>query len=123
MSAANAEKLRTTALHASHVARGAKMVPFAGYDMPVQYPLGVLKEHQWTRAHAGLFDVAHMGIAYLRAADGRHEAVAAALEALVPADILNLAPGRQRYTQLLNDGGGIIDDLMVARSADPEQAG
>ena len=115
--------LRRTPLRDEHVALGAKMVPFAGYEMPVQYPLGVLKEHQWTRARAGLFDVAHMGIAYLRARDGRHETVARALEALVPADVLNLAPGRQRYTQLLNASGGILDDLMVARSADGDANG
>lgn len=116
-------ELQQTLLHASHVERGAKMVPFAGYDMPVQYPLGVLKEHQWTRTKAGLFDVAHMGISYLRAADTKHETVARALETLVPADILNMAPGQQRYTQLLNNSGGILDDLMVARSADLEHAG
>ncbi len=116
-------ELKHTPLHAQHVALGAKMVPFAGYSMPVQYPLGVLKEHNWTREKAGLFDVSHMGIAYLRAADGKHETAAAALESLVPADILNLKPGRQRYTQLINDTGGIIDDLMVARSADPDHAG
>ncbi|MEM6495375.1 MAG: glycine cleavage system aminomethyltransferase GcvT [Pseudomonadota bacterium] len=116
-------ELKHTPLHARHVDLGAKMVPFAGYSMPVQYPLGVLKEHNWTREKAGLFDVSHMGIAYLRAADGKHETAAAALESLVPADILNLKPGRQRYTQLVNDSGGIIDDLMVARSADPDHAG
>ena len=117
------QTLLKTALHAAHTALGAKMVPFAGYDMPVQYPAGILKEHNWTREHAGLFDVSHMGIAYLRADDGRHETVAGALEALVPADILNLAPGRQRYTQLTTDQGGIIDDLMVARSGDPAHGG
>ena len=116
-------ELLKTPLHAAHVERGARMVPFAGYEMPVQYPDGVLKEHVWTRTNAGLFDVAHMGIAYLRSDDGQHESVAAALEALVPADILNLAPGRQRYTQLLNQDGGILDDLMVARSSDPDHAG
>ncbi|MGI9409459.1 MAG: glycine cleavage system aminomethyltransferase GcvT [Hyphomicrobiaceae bacterium] len=121
---ANSEQsLSKTALHAAHVALGAKMVPFAGFEMPVQYPAGILKEHNWTREHAGLFDVSHMGLAYLRANDGNHETVAGALEALVPADILNLAPGRQRYTQLTTDQGGIIDDLMVARSADPEHSG
>ena len=117
-----AASLRTP-LHACHVALGARMVPFAGYEMAVQYADGVLKEHLWTREHAGVFDVAHMGIAYLRAADSSHDTVARALEALVLADILNLAPGRQRYTQLLNDEGGIIDDLMVARSADAAHAG
>ncbi|MFM1816562.1 MAG: glycine cleavage system aminomethyltransferase GcvT, partial [Pseudomonadota bacterium] len=110
--------LRRTPLYEAHVAAGAKMVPFAGYEMPVQYPLGVLKEHLWTREKAGLFDVSHMGIAYLQAADGRHETAARALEALVPADILNLKPGQQRYTQLTDDNGGILDDLMVSRSAD-----
>ncbi len=115
--------LLKTPLHHAHVAGGGKMVGFGGYDMPVQYATGILTEHNWTRQNAGLFDVSHMGQAYLVAADGRHETVAAALEALVPADILNLAPGQQRYTQLLNDAGGIIDDLMVTRHADPANAG
>ena len=115
--------LLRTPLHDCHVALGARMVPFAGYEMPVQYADGVLKEHLWTRDSAALFDVAHMGIAYLRASDKSHDTVARALEALVPADILGLAPGRQRYTQLLNDKGGIIDDLMVARSADAAHEG
>ena len=115
--------LKRTPLHALHLELGAKMVPFAGYDMPVQYSLGVMKEHLWTREKAGLFDVSHMGIAHLRAKDGNHETVARALESMVPADILNLAPGRQRYTQLTTDDGGIIDDLMVARSADPAHDG
>ncbi len=115
--------LLKTPLHHAHVAGGGKMVGFGGYDMPVQYATGILAEHNWTRQSAGLFDVSHMGQAYLVAADGRHETVAAALEALVPADILNLAPGQQRYTQLLNEEGGIIDDLMVTRHADPANAG
>jgi aminomethyltransferase len=110
--------LQRTALFALHGELGAKMVPFAGYEMPVQYPLGVLKEHLWTRDKAGLFDVSHMGQAYLVADDGRHETAARALEALVPADILALQPGQQRYSQLLNETGGIIDDLMVTRTAD-----
>ena len=110
------QPLKRTPLHAEHVALGAKMVPFAGYEMPVQYPLGVLKEHLHTRAQAGLFDVSHMGQAFLLGPS--HAATAAALEALVPADILNLKPGQQRYSQLLNDAGGIIDDLMVARAAE-----
>lgn len=109
--------LLTTPLHARHVAAGARMVPFAGYDMPVQYPTGVLAEHLWTREHAGLFDVSHMGQARLVGPD--HETTARALEALVPADILNLAPGQQRYSQLLNEQGGILDDLMATRPADP----
>lgn len=99
------------------------MVGFAGYDMPVQYPLGIMGEHNWTRESAGLFDVSHMGQAYLVAVDGSHETVARALEMLIPADILNLAPGQQRYSQLLNDEGGILDDLMVTRHADPANAG
>jgi aminomethyltransferase len=109
--------LQRTPLFDLHVLLGAKMVPFAGYEMPVQYPLGVLKEHLWTREKAGLFDVSHMGQAILAAGDGKHETVARALEALAPADIVSLKPGQQRYTQLLNEDGGIIDDLMVTRSA------
>ncbi len=119
----SAVALKRTPLYALHVSLGAKMVPFAGYEMPVQYPTGVLKEHLWTREKCGLFDVSHMGQAALVADDGKHETVARALEALVPADILNLKPGQQRYSQLLADDGGIIDDLMVARSADPEHDG
>lgn len=121
--ATSAAVLERTPLYDRHVALDAKMVPFAGYEMPVQYKLGVLKEHLWTRDHAGLFDVSHMGLAYLEAGDASHETVARALEALVPADILNLAPGRQRYTQLTTDDGGIIDDLMVSRSAEPGREG
>src|SRR6185295_2938856 len=102
-----------TPLYDLHVALGAKMVPFAGYEMPVQYRLGVLKEHLHTRERAGLFDVSHMGQAVLAGPD--HATTAKALEALVPADIANLQPGQQRYSQLLNDDGGIIDDLMVTR--------
>jgi aminomethyltransferase len=115
--------LAETPLHAWHVANGAKMVPFAGYDMPVHYPLGILKEHLHTRAAAGLFDVSHMGIARLEAKDRSHETVARALERLVPADILNLKPGQQRYCHLLNDQGGVIDDLMVWHPQRVEQAG
>src|ERR1700730_13408084 len=89
--------LKRTPLHALHVARGGKMVPFAGYDMPVQYPAGVLREHLHTREAAGLFDVSHMGQIVLRAKSGRIEDVAMALERLVPQDILSLPPGRQRY--------------------------
>src|ERR671912_3072676 len=115
------ETLLKTPLHGEHVAAGARMVPFAGYDMPVQYPSGILAEHVWTREHAGLFDVSHMGQAALIGPD--HAMIARALEALVPADILDLKPGRQRYTQLLNEDGGILDDLMVARPANPLQDG
>ena len=118
-----AEDLKRTPLYDIHVAAGAKMVPFAGYAMPVQYPLGVLKEHLHTRAKAGLFDVSHMGQAVLVSADRRHETVATVLEVLVPADLVNLGHGRQRYTQLLNGEGGIIDDLMVTRPASAKDDG
>jgi aminomethyltransferase len=102
-----------TPLHALHVEFGARMGPFAGYDMPIQFASGILAEHLHTRARAGLFDVSHMGQAELVGSD--HATVAAALERLCPADFLGLAPGRQRYSQLLNAEGGIIDDLMVSR--------
>ncbi|HKS60709.1 MAG TPA: glycine cleavage system aminomethyltransferase GcvT [Xanthobacteraceae bacterium] len=115
------EPLKQTPLHGLHVTRGARMVPFAGYDMPVQYADGIIAEHNHVRSAAGLFDVSHMGQAFLAGAD--HETVARALETLVPGDIVSLAPGRQRYTQLTNDDGGILDDLMVTRSADPEEDG
>ena len=106
--------LKRTPLHALHVASGGKMVPFAGYDMPVQYTTGVLREHLHTRQAAGLFDVSHMGQIALRAKSGKVEDAALALEGLVPQDILGLAPGRQRYAQFTNGAGGLLDDLMVA---------
>jgi aminomethyltransferase len=106
--------LKTTPLHALHVASGGKMVPFAGYDMPVQFATGVLREHLHTRGSAGLFDVSHMGQIELRAKSGQLEDAAKALERLVPQDILGVAPGRQRYAQFTNEAGGILDDLMVA---------
>src|SRR5216684_1498378 len=106
--------LKHTPLHALHVASGGKMVPFAGYDMPVQYTTGVLREHLHTRQAAGLFDVSHMGQIALRAKSGKVEDAALALERLVPQDILGLAPGRQRYAQFTNGAGGLLDDLMVA---------
>ena len=111
-----AASLQRTPLYELHVALGGKMVPFAGYEMPLHYASGILKEHLHTREKAGLFDVSHMGQATLLVTDHRHETVAGALEKLVPADILNLKLGQQRYTQLLNQDGGIIDDLMVWRS-------
>jgi aminomethyltransferase len=110
--------LKRTPLHALHLARGGKMVPFAGYDMPVQYAPGVLKEHLHTRAAAGLFDVSHMGQIELRAKSGKLEDAAHALERLVPQDIAALAPGRQRYAQFTNESGGILDDLMVTNLGD-----
>src|SRR6201996_4727218 len=106
--------LKQTPLHALHIARGGKMVPFAGYDMPVQYGTGVLKEHLHTRASAGLFDVSHMGQIALRPKSGKVEDAALALERLGPQDNAGIAPGRQRYAQFTNDAGGILDDLMVA---------
>ncbi len=117
------QPLTRTPLFERHVAAGAKMVAFAGYEMPVQYPMGVLKEHIWTREKAGLFDVSHMGQAYLVSADKKHETVAKFLEQLVPAALVELAPGQQRYTQLVNDDGGIIDDLMVTRSEEGVRKG
>jgi aminomethyltransferase len=107
-------KLKRTPLHALHVAAGSRMVPFAGYEMPVQYATGVLREHLHTRTNAGLFDVSHMGQIALRPKSGDVRDAALALERLVPQDILAVAPGRQRYAQFTNQAGGILDDLMVA---------
>jgi aminomethyltransferase len=110
--------LKRTALHALHVAAGGKMVPFAGYDMPVQYGSGVLREHLHTRSSAGLFDVSHMGQIVLRPKSGKVGDAALALERLVPQDIVAVAPGRQRYAQFSNEAGGLLDDLMVANFGD-----
>jgi aminomethyltransferase len=110
MSEPGESPLKRTPLYDLHVRSGGKMVPFAGYEMPVQFPPGVLKEHLHTRSAAGLFDVSHMGQLYLHG-----DKAAAALESLVPGDIQGLAPGRTRYTQFTNDAGGILDDLMVTR--------
>lgn len=112
------KSLKRTPLYDVHVSLGGKMVPFAGYDMPVQYPAGVLKEHLQTRSSAGLFDVSHMGQIALRPKSGRIEDAARALERLVPQDIVGVAPGRQRYAQFTNVDGGILDDLMVANFGD-----
>lgn len=112
------DSLKRTPLHGLHVSLGGKMVPFAGYDMPVQYPAGVLKEHLHTRSSAGLFDVSHMGQLALRPKSGKVEDAARALERLVPQDIVAIAPGRQRYAQFTNPDGGILDDLMVANFGD-----
>jgi aminomethyltransferase len=124
-----AKSLKLLPLDALHRARGAKFAPFAGYDMPVQYE-GLIAEHKWTRAHAGLFDVSHMGPCFLRIApgrglegDGAHAAVAAIVEPLVAADIAGLAPGQQRLTVLLNEDGGVLDDLIIARPAEPHEQG
>jgi aminomethyltransferase len=106
--------LKSTPLHALHAACGGKMVPFAGYDMPVQYATGVLREHLHTRASAGLFDVSHMGQIALRPKSGKVGDAALALERLVPQDMVGVAAGRQRYAQFTDAAGGILDDLMVA---------
>lgn len=106
-------QLDKTPLYDLHVELGAKLVPFAGYEMPVQYPLGVKKEHEHTRSACGLFDVSHMGQLILRGPDP-----AAALEALVPADIVGLPEGMQRYALFTNPEGGILDDLMVVNAGD-----
>jgi len=118
MLAAQPADLKRTPLHDLHVAMGARMGAFAGYDMPIQYPPGIMKEHLHTRAAAGLFDVSHMGQIALRPRDGSLADVALALERLVPADVLGLAPGRQRYAFFTNANGGIIDDLMIAHCGD-----
>ena len=107
-------ELNRTPLYDLHASLGAKMVPFAGYEMPVQYALGVMKEHLWTRQHAGLFDVSHMGQIWIAGPD-----TANALERVLPQSVAGLKPGRQRYGFLTNDAGGIIDDLMFA-NADPD---
>ena len=113
--APTASALNHTSLYALHLEMGARMAPFAGYDMPIHYPLGVLKEHLHTRIAAGLFDVSHMGQIALRARSGRVADAAEALERIVPADVLGLAPGRQRYAFFTNSRGGIIDDLMIGQ--------
>ncbi len=110
--------LKRTPLYELHVALNGKMVPFAGYEMPVQFAPGVLREHLHTRNSAGLFDVSHMGQIVLRPESGRFEDAALALERLVPQDILSLPAGRQRYAQFTNEAGGILDDLMVANFGD-----
>jgi aminomethyltransferase len=112
------ETLKHTPLHALHLELGARMVPFAGYEMPVQYPLGVLKEHLHTRAVAGLFDVSHMGQIAVGAKSGDARNAARALERLVPVDILGLVPGRLRYAFFTNVRGGILDDVMVTNRGD-----
>jgi aminomethyltransferase len=110
--------LKHTPLHALHLEMGARMAPFAGYDMPIQYALGVLKEHLHTRAAAGLFDVSHMGQIALRPRSGKIADAAQALERLVPIDVMGLRLARQRYAVFTNDSGGIIDDLMIGQCGD-----
>lgn len=113
--------LLSTPLTDLHRELGARLVPFAGYEMPVQFPAGIIAEHTHTREAAGLFDVSHMGQAYLIGPD--HETTARALERIVPSDIVNLKHGRQRYSVLLNGEGGIIDDLMVTRPVSEAEDG
>ncbi len=110
--------LKHTPLRALHLSLGARMVPFAGYEMPVQYPDGVMKEHLHTRNAAGLFDVSHMGQVIVRPKSGKIEDAALALEKLVPVDVLGLGEGRQRYAIFTNAEGGILDDLMIANRGD-----
>ena len=116
MTEAPAGSLKRTPLHALHRELGARLVPFAGYEMPVQYPSGILAEHAHTRSAAGLFDVSHMGQVRLTAKPG--QSAATPLETLVPGDIAGLQPGQQRYTQFTNETGGILDDLMVTSTGD-----
>ena len=116
MTEPTAGPLKRTPLHALHKELGARLVPFAGYEMPVQYPTGILVEHAQTRTAAGLFDVSHMGQVRLTAKPGQN--AAKALETIVPGDIAGLQPGQQRYTQFTNDAGGILDDLMVTSTGD-----
>lgn len=108
--------LARTPLYDLHVSLGAKMVPFAGYEMPVQYPLGIMKEHQHTRDKAGLFDVSHMGQVILRGPD--YETIARDFESMMPVNVLGLGEGRQRYGLFTNDTGGVEDDLMFANRGD-----
>ncbi|WP_417723268.1 glycine cleavage system aminomethyltransferase GcvT [Salipiger sp.] len=110
------DALKQTPLFDLHASLGAKMVPFAGYEMPVQYALGVMKEHLHTREKAGLFDVSHMGQVILDGAPV--SGIALALETLVPVDVAGLGEGRQRYALFTNDAGGIEDDLMIANRGD-----
>ncbi|MGV1869347.1 glycine cleavage system aminomethyltransferase GcvT [Agrobacterium rosae] len=115
---ADTAELQVTPLHSLHVSLGARMVPFAGFDMPVQYPAGVMKEHLHTRTSAGLFDVSHMGQVLVKAKSGKVEDAALALEKLVPVDILGLKEGRQRYGFFTDENGGILDDLMITNRGD-----
>ncbi|NCN69769.1 MAG: glycine cleavage system aminomethyltransferase GcvT, partial [Betaproteobacteria bacterium] len=109
---ATPDTLLKVPLNDLHVALGARMVPFAGYSMPVQYPEGLIAEHKHTRASAGLFDVSHMGQLRLVGPDA-----AAAFESLIPVDVIDLPVGKQRYGLLTNDAGGIIDDLMFFKKS------
>jgi aminomethyltransferase len=113
-----ATSLLRTPLYEFHVERGARLVAFAGYEMPVQYPTGILTEHLHTRAAAGLFDISHMGQIAMRPISGRMDDAARALETLVPIDVLGIGEGRQRYALFTNPAGGVLDDLMIANRGD-----
>jgi aminomethyltransferase len=125
MAEASTEVLKHTPLYDRHVAAGGRIVPFGGYALPVQYPTGIMTEHKWTREQAGLFDVSHMGPSFLALtapsgdAEADHAAISTIIEPLICGDIVNLKPGHIRYTLLLNDQGGAIDDLMIARTTTP----
>ncbi len=106
--------LRQTPLHSFHLRAGARMVPFAGYELPVQYPQGISAEHSWTRNHASLFDVSHMGQVVIEPLDGSTESAALAIETIVPGDIAGLPICRQTYSVLTNEDGGILDDVMIS---------
>lgn len=128
MSEASTGPLKKTPLHGLHTRLGARMAEFGGYDMPIQYADGIMAEHNWTRTSAGLFDVSHMGpsllsLPQLGGGDDAHRKVSALVEKLVPSDIAGLAPGKVQLTVLLNENGGIVDDLMIGRPADPARAG
>ena len=129
MSEPTNEPLKTVVLNDQHIKLGGRMVPFAGYSLPVQYPTGIIAEHKWTRDHAGLFDVSHMGpsLLMLNAKSGDpqkdHATIAALIEPLVTGDIAGLKPGQMRYTLLLNDEGGTRDDLMIERPENPALSG
>ena len=128
MSEASNTPLKKTPLHPLHTRLGARMAEFGGYDMPIQYAEGIMAEHNWTRAHAGLFDVSHMGPSFLSlpqlgGGDEAHRKIASIVEKLVPSDIAGLAPGKVQLTVLLNENGGIIDDLMIGRPLREDQQG
>ncbi len=128
MSESSNAPLKTTPLHGLHTRLGARMAEFGGYDMPIQYADGIMAEHNWTRTSAGLFDVSHMGPSFLAlpelgGGDEAHRKVSALVEKLVPSDIAGLAPGKVQLTVLLNENGGIIDDLMIGRPPREDQQG
>ena len=123
------EDLKHTPLHGAHLELGARMAPFGGYDMPIQYRDGILAEHRWTRESAGLFDVSHMGPGVLSLdvpvsdMDQAHERIASVIEKLIPGDVRGMKAGKLKYSLLMNDQGGIIDDFMVGRPNNMGRAG